>query len=108
MFAKELEAHTKEVIETLEDEQAAALLHEKWITPLLAELSNMRKSVTDQLCGSVKNLSEKYAETYLDLKTKKSETASALMDALGEIEGSDFDMQGLAEFQAMLGGFVSE
>ncbi len=107
-LAKDLEAHTKEIIETLADQQAEALLHEKWITPLFAELSNMRKSVTDQLCASVKSLAEKYAETYLDLRTKKSETANALMIALSEIEGSDFDMQGLAEFQAMLGGFISE
>lgn len=105
---KKLEEHTKEVIEAIEDQQAVALLHEKWITPLYTELCDMRKVVTDQLCGAVKNLAEKYAETYLDLRTKKSEAANALIAALKDIEGSDFDMQGLAEFQAMLGGFVSE
>ncbi|MDD4699832.1 MAG: type I restriction-modification system subunit M [Oscillospiraceae bacterium] len=106
--AKELAAAlhllTKVTIENLYDEQVIDFLKLKWIQPLNRSLHEMTGEIIDALVKSVQTLSEKYAVTYTDLETQIEESEKSLSTMINELEGSDFDMQGLSELKMLLGG----
>jgi len=104
--AKELAAAlhllTKTTIETLSDKQVIDFLKLKWIQPLNRSLDEMPSAIIDALVQSVNTLSEKYAVTYKDLETEIEKSERYLSTMIDELEGSAFDMKGLAEFKALL------
>lgn len=95
---------TKTTIEALTDEQVNDLLALKWIKPLVMALHQLPNGVISRLISRVQALSEKYAVTYSQLTTEIRQTENALADLLAELEGNEFDMQGLGEFQSLLKG----
>ena len=99
-----LEAHTKTVIEGLNDEQALALLEKKWIAPLTAELAKLPDSVVNSLVGRIKALQQKYATTFFDVENDIHETERQLAQMLDELDGSEYDLKGLSEFKSLLKG----
>ena len=78
---------TKETIEGLSDENVLMLLDLKWIQPLCSSLV----------------LAEKYAVTYVELESQIRESEKALSALIDDLEGNEFDMLGLREFQKLLG-----
>ena len=104
----QLDVHTKETIEALSAEQTKDLLRQKWIAPLCTELKEMQSIIIEQICTRVKALSEKYAETYSSISEQADDTSSAIKGYIHELRGSDFDMQGLKEFERLLGGNPDE
>lgn len=99
-----LHMKTKETIEGLSDSQVHDLLERKWITPLMDSLHKLPETITGDLANRVSALAEKYATTYKELETEIHETEDSLITMMDELTGSDFDMQGLKEFQALLRG----
>lgn len=99
-----LEAHTKEVIEGLSDEQALALLEEKWIAPLAAELSTLPDGIVDSLVSKIQALQNKYATTFFDVEDEIHRTERQLAQMLDDLDGNEYDLKGLSEFKSLLMG----
>lgn len=102
--AEALHLKTKAVIEALSQDQVNTLLELKWVTPLLSELSLLPASLIKRLTSQVQALAEKYAVTYGDVAKDIKTSERALATMLGELDGNDFDLQGLAELKAILNG----
>lgn len=101
---KELHLKTKEVIEQLSDEQAQSLLKEKWITPLTESINNLPEAAVKNMAIKLDTLCKKYAITFAEVEAEIAETEQALIKMLDELEGNEFDMQGIAELKVLLGG----
>lgn len=102
--AAELHMLTKKTIESLTDEQAYALLEQKWILPVVESISQLPNVVIRNLVDKVKVLSEKYRVTYSEVESEIQETESTLSAFIDELVGNEYDMKGLKEFQALLKG----
>ena len=94
---------TKDAIENLSDDQVYDLLDKKWIAPLLAGLSDLSKNVIDDFTSKLEKISEKYDTTFSSVEDQIKETEKELSAMIDQLTGSEFDMQGLAEFKKMLG-----
>lgn len=101
---KELHLKTKGVIEQLSDEQAQSLLKEKWITPLTESINNLPEAAVKNMAAKLDALCKKYAITFAQVEAEIAETEQALIKMLDELEGNEFDMQGIAELKVLLGG----
>ncbi|WP_423977646.1 type I restriction-modification system subunit M [Lancefieldella rimae] len=99
-----LEKKTKEMIESLTDEQVCTLLDEKWIKPLVHRFEKLPDRVVNQLNDLVKALGEKYLTTYSDIDSQIQEAEASLAAMLGELTGNEFDLAGLNELRSLLGG----
>ena len=102
--ADALHLATKAAIEGLTDKQVFDLLDAKWIQPLMASLHNIPGSIIADLVSQVRALAEKYATTYAELAGQIAETKSSLASLIDDLTGNEYDMKGLAEFQALLKG----
>lgn len=103
-MAAALHQHTKEVIESLTDEQVLELLELKWIKPLSSELHELPGAVVIALSKEVIALAQKYAVTLNDLDADIRRTEQEFTAMLDWLTGSEFDMKGLAELKVLLGG----
>lgn len=95
---------TKEIIEGLSYEQIISLLKAKWIEPLIQNLMQLPERIVSELCASIEALAKKYDSTLSDVQSDIESTQSALSSMIDELQGSDYDMQGLAELKKLLGG----
>lgn len=93
---------TKETIEGLSDENVLMLLELKWIQPLCASLAVLPMCIINDLVAHIKVLADKYAVTYVELEEQIRESEEALSKLIDDLEGNEFDMLGLREFQKLL------
>lgn len=98
----ELNQKTKETIENLTDDQVLYLLKLKWITPFVDSINNLPESVVDTLSKEVSSLAQKYSTTLNDLEAEIKQTEKEFSAMLGELTGSEFDMEGLAKLKNLL------
>ncbi len=99
-----LHTKTKETIEGLSDDQAEALIREKWISPIISGLSRLPENIVNGLVAKLEALQKKYDTTFFEVEKQIRETETSLTALLNELTGNEYDMQGLAEFKKMLGG----
>jgi type I restriction enzyme M protein len=102
--ADALHTLTKKTIETLTDEQVKELLENKWISPLVIALNNLPANSITTLIQKVNYLAGKYSTTLQEVSNQLRDTEQALAQMMGELTGSDHDMQGLNEWQKLLKG----
>jgi len=103
--AKEaLEAHTKSTIENLSDSDALKLLSIKWVDPIAGRISEMPNAAIDGLLNKLKALSAKYSTTYADVDGQIRQAEEDLAGMLGRLCGNEYDMAGIKELAALLGG----
>jgi len=102
--SKELQLTTKTTIESLTDEQVFDLLEQKWIAPLVNSLQQMPNTIVNTLVNKINALAKKYEVTYYDLEAEIRETEQQLCAMIDELTGNEFDMKGLQELKALLGG----
>ena len=100
----ELEALTKTTIENLTDEDVFKLLQIKWIDGLIKNLYQLPDTIVDTLVSRIEALKAKYATTYFEIEQQIKETEAALCELIDDLEGNEFDLKGLREFKALLGG----
>ncbi|MDC1374808.1 type I restriction-modification system subunit M [Polaribacter sp.] len=93
---------TKTTIEQLEDEQVFVLLELKWVKPLVDALYNMPNAMVDTLTDKVQALAERYAITYSDVANDINKAENSLASLIGELDGNQFDMEGLNELKNLL------
>ena len=99
-----LEEKTKETIEGLSDEQVIELLKDKWIKPLIESLMQLPDSIVAELVAKLEALAKKYETTFAEVETQIEETKKSLSAMIDDLDGSEFDMLGLAELKKLLGG----
>ena len=80
------------------------LLKIKWIDGLILNLYKLPNSIVDTLISKIEALKSKYATTYFEVEEEIHETETELCRLIDELSGNEFDMKGLNEFKALLGG----
>lgn len=100
----ELHSKTKATIESLDDAEALNLLRQKWFVPLNATMCRLPENMLAQFSQKLTALCDKYADTYQHISERKQESAAALAQMMDELTGSEFDLQGIAAWQAILKG----
>lgn len=99
-----LHIKTKETIENLSDAQVNELLNKKWILPLTTGLCKMPEDIVGDLISKIENLTAKYSSTLAEVEYQIRETEEELVSMLDDLVGDEYDMQGIRELKAMLGG----
>lgn len=100
----ELHNKTKEVIESLTDEQAIELLKNKWVSPLIDAIVKLPHEIINNITNKVKSLNDKYNTTLSEITDEIEENQATLISLIDELEGDDFDMEGLSELKSLLNG----
>ena len=100
----ELHSKTKAAIEALDDAEALDLLRQKWFAPINAAMCRLPENMLAQFSQKLSALCDKYADTYQHISQHKQESAAALTQMMDELTGSEFDLQGIAAWQAILKG----
>lgn len=100
----ELHSKTKAAIEALSDAEALDLLRQKWFVPLNAAMCRLPENMLAQFSQKLTALCDKYADTYQHISERKQESSAALAQMMDELTGSEFDLQGIAAWQAILKG----
>lgn len=103
-LSAELHSKTKAAIEALRDAEALDLLRQKWFVPLNAAMCRLPENMLAQFSQKLTALCDKYADTYQHISERKQESAAALAQMMDELTGSEFDLQGIAAWQAILKG----
>lgn len=103
-LSAELHSKTKAAIEALDDAEALDLLRQKWFVPLNAAMCRLPENMLAQFSQKLTALCDKYADTYQYISERKQESAAALAQMMDELTGSEFDLQGIAAWQAILKG----
>lgn len=103
-----LEEKTRQTIEQLSDEQAKDLLDAKWIKPLMQSLYGLPEAILTALADKVKALATKYDVTLAGLEEDIQETEASLTAMLDQLVGNPYDLAGLQELKALLGGIADE
>ena len=99
-----LHQRTKSVIEHLTDEEVCDLLHRKWILPLMENLNSLPDAVLDDFVKQLDAVCKKYETTFEDVESQIADTEHELLGLLDDLQGNEFDMQGIAELKKLLGG----
>ena len=99
---EKLHLNTKKAIENLTDEQVCELLQLKWIAPLVETLYSLPIKIVDELTSKLQKLAQKYAITLKDVENDITKTAIELAEMVDDLDGHDFDMQGLEAFKELL------
>jgi type I restriction enzyme M protein len=105
---KDLHLATKTTIETLSDQEAKNLLHEKWIAPVSSNIFKLFDEMLNSFTKSMESLAKKYEVTMSDLDKEIHETEKSLSAMLGDLTGSEADMKGVQELRRLLGGLEDE
>ena len=92
-----LEEKTIKAIENLTDEEAAVLLHHKWIDPICEGIDNTLRSVLSALESEALALSEKYATSYKQINDDMAAANEELAGLVEQLTGDEFDIRGLKE-----------
>ena len=103
-LSAELHSKTKAAIESLNDAEALDLLRQKWFVPLNAAMCRLPENMLAQFSQKLTALCDKYADTYQHISERKQESAAALAQMMSDLTGSEFDLQGIAAWQAILKG----
>ena len=100
----DLHQRTKNVIEQLTDEEVRDLLHRKWVLPLMENLNSLPDAVLDDFVKQLDAVCKKYETTFEDVESQIADTEHELLGLLDDLQGNEFDMQGIAELKKLLGG----
>ena len=103
-LSAKLHSDTKAAIEALDDTEALDLLRQKWFVPLNTAMCRLPENMLAQFSQKLTALCDKYADTYQHISERKQESAAALAQMMDELTGGEFDLQGIAAWQAILKG----
>lgn len=95
---------TKTFIENLTDEQVLYVLEQKWISPIVTSLNSLPTTLIATLTNKVQVLASKYETTYADVAKEINQAEKTLATLLDDLQGNEYDLQGLNEFKNLLHG----
>ncbi len=93
---------TIEAIQNLTDEEVAYFLHLKWIVPVCEGIEDTLITILSLLSKEINSLNIKYANAFGTIISKINTEASVLSTLIDELNGSDYDMLALKEFQSII------
>ncbi len=91
-----LEATRTKILNLTPDEIDHLLLL-KWVIPIVESLNKLPDLMLQQLTSKLQTLAEKYAQNYNDIARETKAVEQDLATMMGELQGNEFDMQGLKE-----------
>ena len=71
---------------------------------LVLQLFSLPDAAVNGLVNKLEAICKKYETTFADVEKEIANTEQSLIVMLDELEGNEFDMQGIAELKALLGG----
>ncbi|WIM08878.1 type I restriction-modification system subunit M [Trueperella bernardiae] len=102
--SRKLEDDTKERLEGLSVEEGLVFLHDKWSSPLMEGLAGLAEAKVAECVAAVRALAKKYESTFADVSQEIADTERELSALLGDLTGSDADMEAIGELERLLGG----
>lgn len=99
-----LHNQTKALIEGMNEESALVVLEEKWITPIVSEISALPERLIARFIEKLEFLAEKYNVTFSDVGTRIESTEANVSGYVSKMIGDAFDMEALNELRKLLGG----
>lgn len=102
IMAEELHQLTRTTIESLDDAQVLMLLKQKWLNPLCESLASLPHAVVDGMARKLKALVAKYDTSYIVLNNRIAVAEQALSALLGDLIGSDTDMEAYCSVETTL------
>ena len=93
---------TVEAIENLSDAEVATFLHEKWIEPVCNDIDKTLSTTLSNLAKEINALKVKYANSFGKITTELKKEASVLSELIEELNGSEYDISALKEFQSII------
>lgn len=103
-----LHNRTKEVIEEMDENEALAVLREKWITPICSSILLLPDSIVSVLESKVNALTKKYSVTMHDIESEIEQSEKDFISLLDELECNEYDKKGLDELKKLLGGYEND
>ena len=100
----QLHEQTKACIEGMSKEEALDILEEKWLSPIFDGIDQMPITSISKFILQLKQMTRKYSVTFEEVGDKIIENERTISAFIDKINGSDSDMEGLKEFQTLLGG----
>lgn len=80
----------------------ATLLHEKWIEPVCNDIDKTLSTTLSNLAKEINALKVKYANSFGKITTELKKEASVLSELIEELNGSEYDISALKEFQSII------
>jgi type I restriction enzyme M protein len=99
-----LHNNTKTFIEALPDDKVLYVLELKWISPVVTSLNSLPTTLITNLTNKVQVLADKYETTYSDVAKEINQAEKSLATLMDDLQGNEFDLQGLNEFKTILNG----
>ena len=93
-------------IKQLTDEEAYALLREKWIKPLCTKVFALPEELLSAIEKEVNQLIKRYSDTLLSVGQEIEKAEKELAGLLSELTGDEADMQAIQELTNLTGGFA--
>ncbi len=101
---EKLHIKTKETIESLSDEEILELLKDKWIDPLICNITDLPIKAATDLVSEVKRLANKYRLTLSGIEAEIIQVEEELSSMLDDLRGNEFDILGISELKKLLRG----
>lgn len=101
---EKLHIKTKETIESLSDVEVLELLENKWIDPLICNITDLPIKAANDLVSEVKRLANKYRLTLNGIEDEIIQVEEDLSSMLDDLTGNEFDMLGISELKKLLRG----
>lgn len=105
---KALDQLTEETIQNLSDVEIEYMLYHKWIKPIEEGINGLVDKLFKDMETDLLAVQDKYAETMADIQKDIQESNKKLVEMMSQLTGSDSDMAGIRQFQALLGGGADE
>lgn len=93
---------TIEAVQNLTDKEVANFLHQKWVEPVCEGINDTFIAILSLLSKEIISLNIKYANAFRTIISEIKTEASVLSTLIDELNGSDYDMLALKEFQSII------
>lgn len=100
---KDLDEKVVKQISLLSDEEIKTLLKEKWVNPIISEINKLTTNLVNDFVSKLNKLIKKYENPLTNLDEELKNAENNLLSMLDELEGDEFDIQGLRELKKMFG-----
>lgn len=93
---------TVNAIQNLSSQEVSQFLHLKWIEPVFDGIKGTLTTILSTLSKEIISLDTKYSNAFCSITEDIKAEAIVLSDLIEELEGSEYDMIALKEFQSII------
>lgn len=93
---------TVTAIENFSDDEVSKFLHLKWIEPVFEGIEGTLTTTLSTLSKGITSLETKYSNAFCSITKEVKAEASVLAELIDELNGSEYDMIALKEFQSII------